>query len=87
MEDCTRVVHNLTMTTPMQNIADTPPLPQRVPNVHVLPMTPTSTFMQERPAGPVQTNNEQMKALTCRVTAQLQKKSTTATEGRAGYKV
>jgi hypothetical protein len=55
-----------------------------VPNVHVRQTTPAAMFMQERPDGPVQTDNEQLKALARRVTAQVQKKSTTAAEGRAG---
>lgn len=44
-------------------------------------LTPAATFMQGRPAGPVQTTHVKMKALERRVTTQMQKKSTTAPQG------
>ena len=64
----------------------TPNLVVDTPLVQTQNMTmPTvaATFMQERPAGPVQTTNQQLKTLARTITAKVQKKGTTAPLGQA----
>jgi hypothetical protein len=82
LEDCPPIRNTLVASRVVNTPDHIGPLLTTMQLPEMAVTTPAATFMQERPAGPVQTTTQQMKALERRVTAQLQKKGPTATEGR-----
>jgi hypothetical protein len=82
LEDCPPIRKTLGASTVVDPPDHIGPLPTTMQLPEMALTTAAATFMQEQPAGPVQTTSQQMKALERRITVQLQKKGPTATEGR-----
>jgi hypothetical protein len=82
LEDCEPVVSPVRVTQSVEKPRYLEQIPPTVQPAEAARPSPALAFMQGRPAGPVQTTHDRMKALERRVTTQVQKKSTTAPEGR-----
>ena len=83
LEDCSPVLNRLSVPASLENNA---PVVLNTPGVQTAKVTlatPASTFMRERPLGPVQNTNKQLKVLARSVSAKVKQKGTTTPQGRA----
>ena len=82
LDDCSPIKHPLVVPKAVVTPAIDRLPPPTVRPTELALCTPAVAFMRERPAGPRQTSALQMKALERRVSAQVQRKSTTTPAGR-----